>query len=72
MEKARKDGKPFYVNVWPDDVHSPYWPSYAVYGSAKEDGKRALYLAVLEEMEMAITFVTGSMSWIIVKACKRH
>jgi arylsulfatase A-like enzyme len=51
MEKAQKEGKPFYVNLWPDDVHSPYWPPYEDYGLAKEAGKRALYLAVLETMD---------------------
>lgn len=51
MEKAQKDGKPFYVNIWPDDVHSPYWPPYEDYGVAKEAGKRGLYLAVLEAMD---------------------
>ena len=48
---ARDAGQPFYVNLWPDDVHSPYWPPYAQYGVAKEDGKRGLYLAVLEAMD---------------------
>lgn len=51
MEKAQAAGKPFYVNLWPDDVHSPFWPSYEAYGVAKEAGKRGLYLAVLEEMD---------------------
>ena len=51
MEKANAAKQPFYVNIWPDDVHSPYWPSYEAYGVAKEEGKRALYLAVLEEMD---------------------
>ena len=51
METARAAGEPFYVNVWPDDVHSPYWPPYAAYGVAKEAGKRGLYLAVLEAMD---------------------
>ena len=51
MEKAQTNGKPFYVDVWPDDVHSPYWPSYEEYGVAKEAGKRGLYLAVLKEMD---------------------
>lgn len=26
IDRAAADGKPFYVNVWPDDVHSPFWP----------------------------------------------
>lgn len=51
MEKAQKEGKPFYVNLWPDDVHSPFWPPYEEYGLAKEAGKRGLYLAVLEAMD---------------------
>jgi uncharacterized sulfatase len=51
MEKALEEGKPFYVNLWPDDVHSPYWPPFEVYGLAKEAGKRGLYLAVLEAMD---------------------
>ncbi len=47
MDKAQKKGKPFYINLWPDDVHSPFWPPVAKWGK----GKRALYLAVLEEMD---------------------
>jgi uncharacterized sulfatase len=47
MDKAQKEGKPFYINLWPDDVHSPFWPPVAKWGN----GKRALYLAVLEEMD---------------------
>jgi hypothetical protein len=26
MSKAQQKGNPFYVNIWPDDVHSPFWP----------------------------------------------
>lgn len=51
MGKAHKEQKPFYVNIWPDDVHSPYWPPFEEYGLAKEAGKRGLYLAVLEAMD---------------------
>ncbi len=51
MEKALTAGKPFYINLWPDDVHSPYWPPFEEYGLAKDAGKRALYLAVLEAMD---------------------
>ena len=51
IEKSQKEGKPFYVNLWPDDVHSPYWPPYEDYGLAKSTGKRGLYLAVLEAMD---------------------
>ena len=51
MEKAQQEGKSFYVNLWPDDVHSPFWPPFEAYGLAKEAGKRGLYLAVLEAMD---------------------
>lgn len=47
MKDARDRGEPFYVNVWPDDVHSPFWPPVEHW----KDGKRGLYLAVLEEMD---------------------
>jgi arylsulfatase A-like enzyme len=42
---ARK--KPFYVNLWPDDVHSPYFPPLEKW----TPGKHRLYLSVLEEMD---------------------
>lgn len=45
--KATKEGKPFYVNLWPDDVHSPFWPPVDKW----REGKRPLYLAVLEELD---------------------
>lgn len=51
ISEASGEDKPFYVNIWPDDVHSPYWPPFEEYGLAKEAGKRALYLAVLEAMD---------------------
>ena len=51
MEKAEAANKPFYINVWPDDVHSPFWPPAEEYNVAKSKGKRGLYLAVLEAMD---------------------
>ena len=47
MKNARKAEKPFYINVWPDDVHSPFWPPVDKWA----DGKTGLYLSVLEEMD---------------------
>ncbi len=47
MKNAVADNKPFYINVWPDDVHSPYFPPVEKWGETKRD----LYLAVLEEMD---------------------
>ncbi len=47
IAKSAKSKKPFYVNLWPDDVHSPFWPPVDKWG----DGKRELYLSVLQEMD---------------------
>ena len=48
MNKAQKDDKPFYINLWPDDVHSPFWPPIDMWGNGK---KRQRYLGVLETMD---------------------
>lgn len=47
INRAVAAQKPFFVNLWPDDVHSPHWPPVERW----VDGKRELYLAVLEEMD---------------------
>ena len=47
VDDATAQGKPFYINLWPDDVHSPFWPPVDRWA----DGRRGLYLAVLEEMD---------------------
>lgn len=47
IDQASAAGKPFYVNLWPDDVHSPYWPPVGEWST----GKRGLYHAVLREMD---------------------
>ena len=47
IEAAREQPKPFYINLWPDDVHSPFWPPVDQWA----DGKRGLYLSVLQEMD---------------------
>jgi len=47
IKKAAKAKKPFYVNLWPDDVHSPFWPPVDKWGN----GKRKLFLSVLPEMD---------------------
>ncbi len=48
IERAAADGKPFFVNLWPDDVHSPFFPPQAKRG---DGSKKALYHAVLETMD---------------------
>ena len=50
IDNASKEGKSFYINLWPDDVHSPFWPPIAKWG----DSKRELYLSVLEEMDQQL------------------
>ena len=47
IDDAVKNNKPFYINLWPDDVHSPFWPPVEEWA----DGKRGLYLSVLHEMD---------------------
>ncbi len=47
LDEASRNGKPFYVNLWPDDVHTPLWPSVGNW----RQGKRNQYHAVLEELD---------------------
>ena len=47
IDDAQAAGKPFFVNVCPDDVHSPFFPPLARWG----DNKRALYYGVLDTMD---------------------
>jgi uncharacterized sulfatase len=47
IREAEAQERPFYVNVWPDDVHTPLFPPVERWGNSK----RELYLAVLEEMD---------------------
>lgn len=48
MRKAAADKQPFYVNVWPDDVHSPFYPPE----NRRGDGSNvALYHGVLKTMD---------------------
>ncbi len=47
LDEAQAAGQPFYVNLWPDDVHSPFFPPLDRWG----DGKRALYQGVLDAMD---------------------
>ena len=50
IDQAVAKGQPFFVNVWPDDVHSPFFPP-EVLRDETDDSKRQLYLAVLKAMD---------------------
>ncbi len=47
IDQAVQQNKPFFVNLWPDDVHGPWWPPVDKWA----DGRRGLYLSVLREMD---------------------
>ncbi|WP_437193779.1 sulfatase-like hydrolase/transferase [Planctomicrobium sp. SH527] len=50
IDAAQQEKTPFYVNLWPDDVHSPFFPSKAA-REANGTSKRELYCSVLAEMD---------------------
>ncbi|MDG2130210.1 MAG: sulfatase-like hydrolase/transferase [Fuerstiella sp.] len=45
---AESQDQPFYLNLWPDDVHTPMHPPLQKWG---DGANRTLYLAVLETMD---------------------
>lgn len=47
IEQARRKNQPFFLNLWPDDVHSPFWPPVDQW----RDTKQGLYRSVLESMD---------------------
>lgn len=46
--KAQADGRPFYINLWPDDVHTPLFPPE---GRRGRGGKRARFAGVLKTLD---------------------
>lgn len=48
IKEAKKEGKPFYVNVWPDDVHSPFHPLEENWG---DGSKLDRFHGVLDTMD---------------------
>ncbi len=47
IDRAEATNQPFFVNVWPDDPHGPWFPSLERWS----EDKRARYLGVVEEMD---------------------
>ena len=45
IKKAEAADRPFYVDVWPDDVHSPFFPPKDLRG---DESKRQRYLGVVQ------------------------
>lgn len=50
IDDAQVTGQPFFINLWPDDVHSPFFPPKEKREATGKD-KRALYNAVLDAMD---------------------
>ncbi len=50
MDRAQAVKRPFFLNLWPDDVHSPFFPPKALRVSGG-GGKRDHYYAVLDAMD---------------------
>lgn len=50
IDRAQAGAKSFYINLWPDDVHSPFFPPETLRDQT-DGSKRALYYAVLQAMD---------------------
>ena len=50
IDDSQASKKPFFINVWPDDVHSPFFPPRDL-RNATDGSKRQLYYAVLDAMD---------------------
>lgn len=48
IENSAKANKPFYINLWPDDVHTPLEPPVHLRGNGKV---KDLYKGVIQEMD---------------------
>jgi arylsulfatase A-like enzyme len=48
IDKATSNRRPFYINLWPDDVHSPFFPPKSHRG---DGSKHERYLGVLKSLD---------------------
>ncbi len=53
IDHAGATEQPFYINLWPDDVHSPFFPP-EVLRNETDGSKRELYNAVLQAMDQQL------------------
>ena len=51
IDQSQRAGRPFYVNLWPDDVHSPFFPPES---RRSDESKRALHHGVLKNMDQQL------------------
>lgn len=55
---ARHQGKPCFITLWPDDLHTPFWPSPEMQkkygGSGDDDSDIRNFYGVLEEYDRQI------------------
>lgn len=48
IKRSQEAKKPFFINLWPDDVHSPFFPAEDLRG---DGSKKELYHGVLIELD---------------------
>jgi uncharacterized sulfatase len=53
IDEAGNNDKPFFINLWPDDVHSPFFPPQDL-RDGTDGKKRSLYYAVLDAMDIQL------------------
>lgn len=51
IENANKENKPFYINLWPDDIHTPLEPPRDLRGDLSMQSR---FLGVMQEMDRQI------------------
>lgn len=50
IDRAAEAGRPFYVNVWPDDVHTPLFPPLDRWADTKAGRYRSVLAAMDEQL----------------------
>ena len=53
IDQSQATEQPFFLNLWPDDVHSPFFPP-KVLRDETDGSKRELYYAVLDAMDQQL------------------
>ncbi|MFK5924731.1 MAG: sulfatase-like hydrolase/transferase [Verrucomicrobiota bacterium] len=56
IDHAQVTEQPFFLNLWPDDVHGPWFPP-EVLRDTTDGSKRELYYAVLKAMDQQLAFL---------------